>query len=105
MEKDHKPRCYRAEPRTLVPGIKLEVGTPSERRQAEVFIVVEGGTERYVAKSGTVYPSATLIPPHEYFLTEKHADAAAWVKHKLAFCQYPACAWNQASPEDDMPPF
>ncbi len=107
MEKDYKPRCYRAEPRTIIPGIKVGEGRPGEYEQTEVFVVVEGATERLLGKSGTIYTRTTDIRTGDFFPHRLAAEQFACKKHMSTGCRSEECGWTAivATFKDNPPPW
>ena len=99
-----KPRCYRVEPRTVIPGIKIEVGKtvggqPAFEERNTLFVVIEGKTDKTLSKHGTVFRSSTEMRPSEFFESKVTAEGFACQMHQRIGCTDPRCGWNQVSEE------
>ena len=103
-EKDRRPKCFRVEPRTVVPGVDWQDGEKTVK-VTKLYVVVESGTERYMGQNGTIFMSTSHMRPTEFFRTEDMADRAACVMHKTRGCKSPECGWTpkQVREEDELP--
>lgn len=100
---EDKSWCYRVEPRKVMPGRKIEVGPsqtnfPQYAEYCDLWIIVEGMTERYLGRSSTKYPmrynSVTDMDMSEYFSTEEEAETMGKHLHKVTKCQASGCGWK-----------
>src|SRR5687768_3887872 len=81
-EQDFRGKCYRVEERTIVPPLKIPSGPAGVDyiKKSDVYIVVEGKTERPLGKSGVMYAATSHIPRTDYFLERAEAEKAACQK-------------------------
>ena len=103
MAKEGVPYCFRVEPRKIIPGRKIEVGPsqtnfPQFAEYNDLWIIVEGMTERYLGRSSVKYPvrynRGTDMPMDEYFTTEEEAELMGKHLHKVTKCHAPGCGWK-----------
>lgn len=89
--------CYRVEERPL--GMRIEIpksdGTFTETFVA--YLIVEGGTERYIDNQGNRYPDTCQILLDQYFMDALFAASFAYKLHVKAGCSSPLCDWPRVA--------
>jgi hypothetical protein len=63
-------------------------------KQTEVFVVIEGTTERALGPSGIRYRSSSAMRRTDFFLERRAAEAFACKLHTQTGCTSPACGWT-----------
>lgn len=94
---EHHSYCHRVEERTIIPGVIIvpDPRYPNEITEQNIlYIIVQGSTERYLGKSGTIYARQEEIMTSDYFTDAGNAVDQAIELHVKKGCQAPGCNWR-----------
>lgn len=99
-EQDTWAYCYRVEERTIIPGVmvptgKMIAGYPEIYEKKDLYLLVEGATERYIDAKGNYHTRTHEITTDKYFLFEEQARAKAVELHRKKGCNSPKCHWTR----------
>ncbi len=87
------PYCYRVEQRTVVPGVIVGTLTGHITEKRQLYVVIEGGTERYIGNKMQRFTDFWLMRRSDFYLTRDSAELAACVQHNVSLCTSLDCGW------------